>query len=92
MYFDVKEAELGSGHLVKLRFEDGSAGSVDLAAYIQQGTVFARLNDSAYVRTMRVEHGALVWGEGEVDIAPEALYQDATGRRVDYTKRDRAVS
>lgn len=91
MYFDVKHAER-SGHLVKLKFQDGSAGNVDLRRYIQAGTVFERFNDPDYVATMRVEYGALVWGDGEVDIAPEALYEEATGRPIDYTRRDRAVS
>ncbi len=92
MYFDVKHAELSGSHLVKLQFEDGSAGSVDLKKYVQAGPVFERFNDPTYVSTMRIEYGALVWGEGEVDLAPEALYSEATGRPIDYSKRDRAVS
>ena len=92
MYFDVKHAELSGGHNVQLTFEDGSAGKVDLRNYIKEGTVFSRLGDPAYMSTMRVEYGTLVWGEGEVDIAPEALYQEATGRTIDYSRRDKAVS
>jgi len=91
MYFDVKHADR-AGHLVELEFEDGSVGKIDLRKYIEEGTVFEKLNHPSYLATMRIEYGALVWGEGEVDIAPEALYQEATGRPVDYTKKDRAVS
>jgi len=91
MYFDVKNAER-TGYQVMLDFEDGSAGGVDLRKYIQEGTVFEKLSDPAYVATMRVEYGTLVWGNGEVDIAPEALYEEATGRPIDYSKKDRAVS
>ncbi len=92
MYFDVKHAELSGSHLVKLQFEDGSAGNVDLRKYVETGTVFEKFGDPKYVATMRIEYGALVWGEGEVDIAPEALYTEATGRPIDFKKRDRAVS
>ena len=91
MYFDVKHADR-TGHQLKLQFEDGSAGKVDLRKYIDEGTVFEKLNDPRYLATMRIEYGALVWGDGEVDIAPEALYEEATGRPIDYTKKDRAVS
>ncbi len=92
MYFDVKHAEFSGSHLVRLQFEDGSAGNVDLKKYIKTGTVFEKFIDPKYVTTMRIEYGALVWGEGEVDIAPEALYAEATGRPIDYAKKDRAVS
>ena len=92
MYFDVKHAKLSSSYDVQLTFEDGSAGKVDLRNYVKEGTVFSKFSDPAYLRTMRVEYGTLVWGEGEVDIAPEALYQEATGRIIDYGKRDKAVS
>lgn len=92
MYSDVKHAELSGGYSVKLQFEDGSFGTVDLRKYAKEGTVFSRFNDPEYLNTMRIEYGTLVWGQGEVDIAPEALYQAATGRAVDYSKRDRAVS
>jgi hypothetical protein len=92
MFFDVKHAELSEGHLVKIQFEDGTAGTVDLRKYIKEGTVFSKLNDPDYLKSMRIEYGTLVWGQGEVDIAPEALYEDATGRTIDYSGKSRAVS
>lgn len=92
MYFDVKKAEAVGGYVVKLEFEDGSTGMVDLSKYLEEGTVFTRLSDPAYFKTLRVEYGTLVWGEGEVDVAPEALYEDATGKAVDYRSKNRAVS
>jgi len=92
MYFDVKRAELGANYLVNIEFDDGSVGRVDLRTYIQEGTVFSKLKDPAYAQSMRIEYGTLVWGQGEVDIAPEALYEQATGRSVNYDRKDRAVS
>lgn len=92
MYFELKSAELLGGYELKLEFEDGSTGKVDLRRYVQEGTVFARLEDSSYFKTFRIEYGTLVWGSGEVDIAPEALYEEATGKQVAYGTKDRAVS
>ena len=92
MYFDLKNAEVVSGYLLKLEFEDGTTGKIDLSKYVEEGTVFAVLKDPSYFKTLRIEYGALVWGDGEVDIAPEALYEDATGKAIDYKSRNRAVS
>jgi hypothetical protein len=92
MYFDVKKAESVGAYVIKLEFEDGSTGKVDLSKYLEEGTVFARLKDPVYFRTLRIEFGTLLWGAGEVDIAPEALYEDATGKSIDYKSKDRAAS
>jgi len=92
MFFDVKNAELTGSYLVKVEFEDGTAGKVDLRKYVQEGTVFSKFSDPTYLKSMRIEYGTLVWGQGEVDIAPEALYEEATGRAVNYPVKDKAVS
>ena len=73
-------------------FEDGSTGNVDLSKYLEAGTVFDRLKDPSYFKTFRIENGTLLWGGGEVDVAPEALYEEATGRQIEYGSKDRAVS
>ena len=87
MYFDVKRAESVGGYVVRLEFEDGSIGKVDLSKYLEEGTVFVRLRDPEYFRTLRVEYGALLWGQSEVDIAPEALYENATGKSINYKSK-----
>lgn len=92
MYFDLKNAEVVGGYVLKLEFEDGSTGKVDILKYVEEGTVFARLKDPSYFKTFRIEYGTLLWGEGEVDVAPEALYEEATGKQVEYGSKDRAVS
>ena len=84
MYFEVKQATHVDGYRVRLRFEDGSAGVADLSSYPNKHNVFEPFLDLAYFRRFRVEHGTLVWGDGEVDIAPETLYMRATGKTVEY--------
>jgi len=82
MFFDVAEAEYVDGYRVALRFEDGSDGIADLPSYPSEDNVFRAFLDMGYFRHFRVEYGTLVWGDGELDIAPETLYTIATGRPV----------
>ena len=84
MYFDVKKANYLGEYRVRLWFEDGSEGIADLSDFPNEGNVFAPFLDAAYFREFRVECGALIWGNGELDIAPEELYARATGKPIRY--------
>jgi len=92
MYFNIIEANYLRNHEIKLNFEDGSVGKVDLGKYIEQGTIFDKLRDMEYFKSFQIEYGTLVWGKGELDIAPETLYSDATGKTVTYKTKKEAVS
>jgi hypothetical protein len=88
----VKNAEWITGPILRLQFEDGLSGKVDLTRYVQEDTVFAKLKSTDFLKAFRIEFGTLVYGDGELDIAPEALYEEATGRKVTCRTRDRAIS
>jgi hypothetical protein len=92
MYFNITKANYLGNHEIKLVFEDGSVGKVDMAKYIEPGTVFDRLKDIEYFKSFQIEYGTLIWGKGELDIAPETLYLDATGKTVTYQTKTEAVS
>jgi hypothetical protein len=92
MYFNITEANYVGNHEIKLNFEDGSVGKVDLSKYIEPGTLFEKLRDIEYFKSFQIEYGTLIWGKGELDIAPETLYSDATGKTVTYQTRKEAVS
>lgn len=68
-----------------VRFEDGTEGEVDLKAFLFEGHagVFEHLKDPAEFRKVRVRNGAVTW-PGELDLAPDAMYDDikATGVRI----------
>ena len=85
MYFDVIEAEYKEEYKIELRFEDGSADIVDLSSYPDKNNVFSPFFDPEYFRGFLNEFGTLVWGNGELDIAPEALYMIANGKPVRYS-------
>jgi len=84
VYFEVTEAQYLNEYRIQLRFEDGSAGIADLSSYPRQKNVFTAFLDLEYFKRFRVEYGTLVWGKGEVDIAPETLYTLATKKPVTY--------
>lgn len=75
------EAEPLGGHTVRVRFEDGTSGDVDLSYLVEYGGVFEPLRDPDYVRQLRADPEActIVW-PNEADIAPETLYAHAQGR------------
>jgi len=76
MDYDVMEARYLGGHVVWLKFRDGTAGEIDLAA-ILTGPVFEPLRDPAVFRYFEIhpEFRTLVWPNG-ADLAPEFLHDN----------------
>ena len=75
MLRDVVEARPVGGYRVYIRFDDGVAGEVDLAALINFEGVFAALRAHDRFAELHVEPdlGTICWPNG-ADIAPETLY------------------
>ncbi len=75
------EATARDAYIVSVRFEDGTAGELDLSYLTGYGGVFEPLKDPEYFRRLRAdeEAGTIVW-PNDADIAPETLYAHA--RRV----------
>ena len=84
MFFDVSEAEYIDNYRIRLTFEDGSSGIADLSEYPNKNNVFRLFLDMNYFRNFRIEYGTVIWGDGELDIAPETLYTIATGKAIEY--------
>ncbi len=80
MLHDVVSATLVGEYKIELVFDDGERGVVDFSKYLERGGVFERLRDPEFFRSFTVdpELGVITWG-GEIDIAPETLYAEATG-------------
>jgi len=57
-------------------FIDGTKGVVDLSRIIlgKRPGVFAALQDPSVFARVRIEYGAATW-DGEIDIAPDAMYE-----------------
>ena len=83
MYYSAVSAEYVDGFRLKVSFEDGTTAVVDLTPYTRRAGVFRKLKDMAYFRRFKInpDFGVVCWGRhGEVDIAPETLYELAGGR------------
>ncbi len=81
MLHDVVKATYRGDYRIELEFDDGEKGVVDFSKYVQRGGVFEPFKDITFFRSFSVnaELGTLTWGS-ELDIAPETLYAEATGR------------
>jgi len=65
---------------VWLRFDDGVEGMADLSALVGKG-VFAAWRDYGFFRRAYVAaYGSLTW-PGELDLCPDALWLQVTGKR-----------
>jgi hypothetical protein len=69
------EAKALDGYVVRVRFEDGTGGNVDLSYLTEYGGVFEPLKDPEFFSQLRAdaEAGTIVW-PNDADIAPETLY------------------
>lgn len=70
----VVAVEVVGDHRLRLAFEDGAEGEVDLSMWRWRG-VFEPLADPDYFRQVTLDHelGTIVWPNG-ADIAPETLH------------------
>ena len=81
MLIKVTRLEKLGGFRMRLRFSDGSGGTHDFSAMVQEpGPMMHPLRDAAYFARVFLEFGALTWPNG-FDIAPEWLRRemDAAG-------------
>jgi len=75
MNFEVISAQYIKDYKIALTFRDGKTGVVDLSEYTGRNDVFKPFSVPEFFKSFKVEFGTLVWGNGEVDIAPETLYK-----------------
>jgi hypothetical protein len=75
MDYHVVEARYIGGHVVWLRFRDGTAGEIDMASALE-GPVFEPLRDAGAFRQFQIqpEFHTLTWANG-ADFAPEFLHE-----------------
>jgi hypothetical protein len=68
------------GYRLSVRFDDGAEGVVDLSDLVGKG-VFAAWTDRDRFLEVAIdpETGALAW-PGGIDLCPDSLYEEATGR------------
>lgn len=75
---DVTNVEAMPDYKLRLEFENGEKRLFDMSAYIDKPP-FTRLKESALFAAAFVEYGTVVW-PGDIDIAPETLYERSLPR------------
>ena len=76
---------------LRVGFDDGTVGTVDLSDSAALGGVFSAWSDEDYWNTAHIvaETGAVAWGDGnEVDVCPISLYLNATGLTFDQLRTE----
>ena len=83
MLHDVVEVNPVGDHRLRLRFDDGVEGEIDLGPRLEFHGVFAPLKDAAYFARVRVEPdgGTICWPNG-ADFDPVVLYSLVTGKPI----------
>lgn len=61
-------------HLLWLRFNNGEARIVDFKALLSE-PAFMPLADMQLFCQVYIDYGVTVWADGDIDIAPETLYE-----------------
>lgn len=61
-------------YVLRVEFDDGTSGEIDLRDYPRKGPVFSPLADLEFFKKVRIEGGTLSWPNG-ADIAPERIYE-----------------
>lgn len=76
----IKNVEVLGDHELRLTFADGVIGDVAFEDHEWRG-VLEPLRDPALFARVGIEMGTLCW-PGELDMAPEPLYEEALANRV----------
>lgn len=82
MYYDLTKADYVKDYKIKVVFEDGTSGMVDLEKIIRKGGIFTELKDQNKFKQFFIheELKVLTWNN-DIDIAPETVYKLAIGEK-----------
>ena len=76
----ILEAHPLDGYKIRLKFEDGVAGVIDLSHLAGKG-VFATWKDSGNFRQVSIGNGRSLAWSGEIDLDADSLYLKLTGKK-----------
>ena len=84
----VTAIEAFGGHRVRVTFQDGFTGEVDLTPLLDCGPIFEPLRDESVFRQVTVANGAPLWPD-DLDLSPGALRAWCeAGKFMDYEETD----
>ena len=75
----VSNVEALSEYRIRVCFEDGVEGEVDLSQYVGKG-VFAAWSDGDFFNAVHVSsHGSIAWSD-DIELCPDSIYLELTGK------------
>ena len=83
MLKDIVDVHVLDGYRLRLRFEDGVEGVVDVARLVKFTGVFAPLQERDYFAQVRVnpDTGTICW-PNDADLDPDVLYALVSGKPI----------
>ena len=79
MYWDIVEVVPKNNYCLFVRFKDGLEGLVHLRREQLTGAL-EPLRDEHFFKQVFLEHGAVAW-PGEIDLAPDTMYAEVSGKQ-----------
>jgi uncharacterized protein DUF2442 len=75
----IAEAKALPGFRLQLRYDSGETGVLDLSSYVGRGVFIAWEHPGVFEQVLVTADGAVEW-PGDLDLCPDALYLQMTGR------------
>ena len=72
----VKEIKIISNLCMLVTFSDGAKKIFDLTELVKL-PAFKKLEDYEFFKSAYIEHGMIVWDNGNIDIAPETILKNS---------------
>ena len=88
MHWDIVEVKPESDYRLFVRFKDGLTGCVHLRREDLTGAL-APLLDARFFEQVFIDCGAVAW-PGEIDLAPDAMYEQVASQRPELEPARRA--
>ena len=78
----IQTAKSLPGYRLELQFDSGEKGVVDLSSLVGRGVFEEWNHPGSFERVSVTEVGAVEW-PGQIDLCPDALYLQMTGKKVE---------
>lgn len=76
-YLEAEQVKVLYDYFLWVKFNDGQTRVFDFSTLLEK-PVFVPLKDKKLFDTVYIEYGVPVWNNGEIDIAPEYIYENGT--------------
>jgi hypothetical protein len=86
-----REVQPLPGYKIRVRYEDGVEGEVDLSRYVGKG-VFVAWDDVDFFNSVHISaHGSIAWSD-DLELCPDSIYLELTGKTPEELFRSVPVS